>query len=289
MMSLIGKCQMIAGCPRAGTVLYVIDYWRKRRKTSFVIRSRSELAEDIGFSLRQIDRGLAKLSKLGLIEREKHIRKGKNILHTRVTERAIDLLRGRETVNLTLPETVSPSLPLPANSSDTTYLSKETADDTPEICAPKSATRSANVIQVNFRKQGNLKEDDVNTDEVLAAVNGKSPKSKKTSTGKVDWQAVWQQAWTPQYGFCPPLTLKARGQLKMFAGKCPSHDVAIAAVEKALSNWPGFVSRVKTLDGLKDGPANPHSGFLLAHVAAALDFAKTAKPAAQPAKKIKMG
>lgn len=91
-LSTLGRCCLVSGSDAAGILLYHFHDWRKRRKTAVLVRSRAELAEDTGFSLHKIERALATLERKGLIEREQHLVEDRNILHTRLTDRALEAL-----------------------------------------------------------------------------------------------------------------------------------------------------------------------------------------------------
>jgi hypothetical protein len=92
-------CVKIAGYHAAGVLLFSIQYCHYHTTFTYrgvpcIARSYEWWAEYTGLSVRQVDRAFVHLSKLGLIDREKHIREGKTILHLRLSEKGVQVLHG---------------------------------------------------------------------------------------------------------------------------------------------------------------------------------------------------
>jgi hypothetical protein len=85
-------------------------------------------------------------------------------------------------------------------------------------------------------------------------------------------EAMWKQTLAGvQGGFVPGLTAKQRGQLKHFMQACPEGSAA-AVLETVLSDWMSFTIEAEAAAGIKSSPDQPHVGFLLKHVGAAVNL-----------------
>lgn len=96
---------------------------------------------------------------------------------------------------------------------------------------------------------------------------------------------LWVQTLAAETGqYVAPLTLKAIGQLKQFAAKCPEGK-APAVLKHAIQHWIVFCKQVEHDKGLKTTPAVPNVPFLLTHAQTAVNLMLEAKtPAPAPAK-----
>lgn len=104
--------------------------------------------------------------------------------------------------------------------------------------------------------------------------NIEAPKQKSERPSVPALSALWQSRMKTLFGgFDRPLTPREFGQLTLLRKHLG--DLTSEVIDWALNNWWRFSHEVRVQAGLSGAPATPHVGFLLVHLAAAVNLMHT--------------
>lgn len=270
----------------AGSLLHQIVYWHPKATIredglSWVAKSRGEWSEETSIPLHTLDRALAKLKGKGLIETRKKVFKGRVGMQLSLSK--IGLRRCQEEGLLQKCEDASSQISENPSSQMCEHLYTETTktEITEQIICAAVADAEAGAQDQGgseaMKPKGQFTVADV--------VNKPKPKPEMKTDDKVSvLETVWKGEVSQLTGeYVPPLTQKARGQLKHVLKACPK-GTASRTLTKVVRHWPKFVEAVKEATGQAKVPGKPNLDFLVKHVAVAINFTPSTGLTIAPAK-----
>jgi len=287
----IGRCVLAAGNPAAGIILYRLIFWKPTRQINgrwWFAKSYAEIAYETGLSLKQVENGLARLRKRGLIQTSQHLFQGKSVTHVLVTEECRQTLMACSSAPpkkgtqvppkevAQVPPKEGTQEPPNGGTSYTTYMQGEPhgvqQGDCALTCAENTGDPQSSLIGEGKRvkpKKTRL----TSVKDVLLAHKGPSQKDvlhKPESLKQLEF--TWKTHVSDVFDkYVAPLTLKQQNQLKKFREKCPPGK-ADAVLKSVIENWVGFVKTVQAQAGLKQVPPEPSLDFLLKHAEVAVNL-----------------
>lgn len=288
-LPLLTRCVKATHSLPAAILLYRICYWQTHAKVErkghvWIAKAREEWMVETGLSLQQYKRSVSELRSLNLVETEKHYFRQRQVTYTRLLSRGKMLLSGHE-ISLEADDALAQNQadvgleiePTQGSISSHSYEQGDTKGDTKGDTSAGPAghgekTPIADDCTPGYGADGKEAETVSSIADKL-----KSPTKKpKSLTGKPDTlPEVWLKVRAEQTGtFQPPMTAVKKGQLKHLEKFCPPGKAEEIMVY-IMKEWAMFVGMVKSSAGINNVPAEPIPGFLLTHVAIAIQFWET--------------
>ena len=235
-----------------------------------VLTSRKAISNHVRTTERNITRVLQRMEDQGLIAYRVTRKDGVSVLDLTLTNKAAEeVIRIHKKVRMSLqkPQNVTsestPSLYTSLLKKDTLRCSDQEIAGYP-LANKKVYGKNAEVKQENFEEKDSTPMGYSVADVIAGAVikPGKSPTTLVS---------VWRDGMLSNghLEYVPPMTMKAMGQLKLFAQACPKNR-AVEILGFCLANWGEFVQEVITEAGLHTAPSTPETGFVLKYIAFAV-------------------
>lgn len=267
---LLTRCREAAGSWPAAVLLYRIIYWQpylkvKRGHHKWLVRTGNELAKECALTPKEYKNAIRHLKEANLVAVEKHLFNGLAQSFIRLTENGEEVRKAPKGITGGAPGGPTGSSP-PVPTHNIKILHIDTTGVNYVYSAPEKSG-------VNETEKIDTEEEKMDMKEILlhGVTKKKTPDAKKTRQQLTE--AAWKQAIVATGKFCPELTLKARGQLKMVMKACPQ-DKAPEVVKTLVKYWGEFAAAAKQAKGLKNVPLDPDIGFVLFNMGNALDFWK---------------
>lgn len=273
--SRLGACNHVTGSLVAGNILYRMTRWKptlEHKGRLWIARPYADLAHEVGITVKQAKAGIAKLRKLNFVSTSQHLFHGRNVLHLMVTSAGLAAISEARAV---APNEVTQVAPNEVTHIDTSYLYEAETELEKNAIGPTALlpeTSGGTPVKAH---------------ELLAQLNaGKSKLNAHVHKPDTVSQlvSVWMDTCAAISGtYQPPLTQKARGQLKHMIKGCPPGKAA-EVLELTLKDWITFAKTVESQSAKKGVPVKPDIGFLLSHLGIAINLAY---PAPKPTFKAK--
>jgi hypothetical protein len=262
-------------------------YWRYKgaiaKGKAETPQSHKDLMRDTGFSPKQVKRGLGVLKDRLCVGTRRGLFGGKNVNFFSVPALVCRKLEGPSEEapegpsEQTLEGPSGQSLKGPFKES--TELSSGLSSESSFSCETGLASENDEQKKACGEGEGSMRfKGSVN--EVEAFVKAKKMLHKPDG----GYGQLWAENLSKLTGVTQPMpSMKAVGQLKLFAKKCPD-DSGKAVIDFVMKHWIAFTKQVEQDGGVKLTPAKPSVDFLLKHVSIAVMFAAPPATKKQSAK-----
>lgn len=256
------------GFPKAA-LLSQIRYWLntaaggqsrfvvERGGHRWVARSREQLADETGMSLKQVERTLQKLDEEGLIIRERHLFENKVTPH----------IRGTSPPTLGASDSPNSGAMILYETDSEINMSGHVSDETISPLDSRGAVSREDKVK---RKTG------LKVSDVLAGASTTTPPESKgldKASKAQDLFAIFRDAMTAEYPdfFLPSPTQKQLGQFNLFAKRCPPGKAG-RIIDHCVRDWDGFLSKAINEEGAIKPPDVPNIKTLLLFVQSAVNL-----------------
>jgi len=260
----------------------------KRDGQYWIAKTQEVWSQECRLSRKQYLRAIAVLKKLGLIETKLYKFAGITMTHLRLVRESLEAklsalkckledTQCTQTAHSVIPKGNNPLSPLG------TLLSTENTEENTKRLRGKKLT----FLETSEKDKSNSKdgpdkeietEEEVVTEctskdaEIYPGVNwfmkaADVVKSISEHKKKQTLAAVWRRY--DFGGYHKPLTMKELGQFKQLDKKIGMTPVILKWV---MSNWTKFALEASVQNGLKNGPSQPHVGFLLLYAGTAMNM-----------------
>lgn len=277
MSNIIARAMLAVGSAPAAILLYRLAYWQKRTKyehegKTWVVMTREQWRDETGLSEKQHRLALALLREKGFVEHKRRLHFGIQKAWIRLSETGLQALvkrpkgpeHGAQKGPTETPQKALPSGPTGpyGNALEGPIICREIehGDKKELYSVPKDAGGATDMKKTRT------------VEEILAKGLGKkfSPKDNTVT----DLEFRWKIRVSDVTGdYVPPLTMKQKGQLKLFLDKCPKGEAGLI-LETTVDNWIAFSKRVGSDSGVKKTPNKPNIDFLLKYVGTAVSFTR---------------
>lgn len=272
----------ITGDHASAVVLSQIFYWHKGRLRVvfhgkyWLAKSRADMCQETGITLKQYKRILPLLVKQGWIVTERHLFKNKVTPFIRLTDAGWDLMQAHLGIIPKEPKsnkTLDPQGTNPCTESTAENITDQAGE--------------ANGTEIEISKSTGIEEEGISKDSSTSKTSKSKESNKALATDELEMKAedILKAHTSPVKGSLEaywkkrvalvtektqyPLTAKERGQLAQLS-KFVGQDVRLL-IDYAITHWWKFAAEAGGGAGTSF-PGAPHIGFLLKHYPVAMNL-----------------
>lgn len=290
--STLGVCRLVVG-PRSGQaseLLYRLSFWSDRAYVErdgykWIAFSRDSICQQTGLTLKQYVRAISFLKKHELVIAEQHFFGRKNIAHLRLTDKVLQLIATKKTIDRSIQEcpnghTLGSAQMVTLGSAQMGTLNIKTIkkDDIDEIDTNVSTAdaipkqKKDKVTGMKEKKESMFKAKSMTIAEAIKA--GPSVVYDLKPDKAENLAFIWRKKLAAEFQQDYFFTGKEYGNLKHLSKVWGSE--AQFVLKHVIEFWPTFVDLVVEQDGAhpKSCPATPKLAWLHSHMNVGLNMFK---------------